>query len=111
MMNLILMIRMMDVFEDWFGTLWILTFGGCEGMSISNLNLRGPLGNQGFHAMCFLFGEAVDFRWLTSQFENLLNHVKLILSPKDNQMPVLFWELTSGSYSGMETFQWGSKNK
>ena len=101
---------MMAGFEDWFGTLWTLTFVGCEGMSILNLNLRGPLGNQKFHAMSFLFGEAVDFRWLTSQFDNLLNHRKLILSPKDNQMPVLFWELTSGSYSGMESSQWGSTN-
>jgi len=110
-MNLTFMLCMMVGFEDWFGALWTLTFGGCEGMRILNLNLRGLLGDHEFHAMCFLFGEAVDFRWLTSQFENLLNHVKLILSPKDNQMPVLFWELTSGSYSGMETFQWGSKNK
>ena len=79
----------------------VFNIGGCEGMRILNLNMRGLLGDQEFHAMCFLFGETVDFRWLTNQFENLLNHWKLILSPKENQMPVLFWELTASFSLGV----------
>ena len=64
---------------------------------------------RSYHAMCFLSDETVDLWCLASQSENLLNHQELILFPKANQMQVLFWELTSGSYSGMKTSWRGFK--
>ena len=41
MVNLTFMICIMAGFENWFGALWTLTFGGCEGMRILNFNMRG----------------------------------------------------------------------